>query len=135
METGVANITVGQCFCCPHARFTDPEVEVTDGNGDNSIIIVSGANLKVKEDDVESAIKSQPTARVVVCQNEINRPANRKALLTARSQGVLTIYNPAPADAQDDCIALADIVCPNETELEALTGTRLPPSAGIWLIC
>jgi ribokinase len=46
------------------------------------------------------------------------------ALRIGRAAGVRTIFNPAPARAQlpAEAYALCDILCPNESETEILTG-------------
>lgn len=49
--------------------------------------------------------------------------AAHRALAIARRGGVRTILNPAPAAAiSDEMLALCDIVTPNETEAEGITG-------------
>ena len=62
-------------------------------------------------------------AAVFVTQLEQPIPAALRALQIARAAGVTTILNPAPAAAcRTTMLALCDIVTPNESEAEALTG-------------
>lgn len=107
--TGVAPITVGD-----------------DGN--NSIVIVSGANMLLSASDVDAAKSMFKTAKVLVCQLEISRSTTLYALKEAKEAGVLTIFNPAPAPTEpleDEFYAYSDVFCPNETEASILTGIEV----------
>lgn len=95
-----------------------------DASGANAIIVVPGANDELSAADVASAASVITDADVVVCQWEIPLDAVASALRIARNAGVLTVFNPAPVrGALDDALcALVDVLCPNESEAEALTG-------------
>lgn len=96
---------------------------VEAATGDNAIIIAPGAAGRISEADVEARAALIGGAAVFVTQLEQPIPAARRALEIARAGGALTILNPAPAAPLDDALlALCDIVTPNETEAEALTG-------------
>eukprot|EP01122_Echinamoeba_exundans_P017548 TRINITY_DN935_c0_g1_i4.p1 TRINITY_DN935_c0_g1~~TRINITY_DN935_c0_g1_i4.p1 ORF type:complete len:181 (-),score=24.52 TRINITY_DN935_c0_g1_i4:22-564(-) len=70
-----------------------------------------------------------PFERVLLTQLEINVDTTLAALKLARQHGVLTILNTAPAQAlPDEIFAYADIVSPNETELETLSGRSVASS-------
>ncbi|XP_065832880.1 ribokinase-like [Oscarella lobularis] len=92
--------------------------------GENSIIIVSGANGLLTPDDVVKAKSFIETASVVVCQLEIPAASSLRALSLAKKAGAITILNPAPGieDLDENFYEAADIICPNETEAEILTG-------------
>jgi ribokinase len=92
--------------------------------GDNTIIVMAGANGRVDAPAVGAAWDAIASSRVLVCQLEIPLEGTRLALRKAREAGVLTIFNPAPAagDLPDELFELSDICCPNETEAEILTG-------------
>ncbi|MBW4436960.1 MAG: ribokinase [Pleurocapsa minor GSE-CHR-MK-17-07R] len=95
---------------------------VEDSTGRNAIVIASGANLKLTPEDVEASAEAVARADVLVTQLEISLDSAAYALKLAKQSGVRTILNPAPAAAlPDDIIALADIITPNETELEVLS--------------
>ena len=57
----------------------------------------------------------------MVCQLEINRQTTLSALKIAKDNGVVTIFNPAPAPEQgplsSDFYKYSDVICPNETEV------------------
>lgn len=84
--------------------------------GENSIIVVPGANAAV----TGSAI---PRARVLLAQLEIPLAAVEAAFTTGRTNGALTVLNPAPArDLDESLLRWCDIVVPNEHESELLGG-------------
>jgi len=86
--------------------------------GENSIIVVAGANASVHEPAV-------PTCRVVLSQLEVPSAAIEHAFASARAAGAITVLNPAPAIAlPDSVLALCDIVVPNEHEVELLGGVQ-----------
>jgi ribokinase len=96
---------------------------IEDATGNNAIIVSPGAAGRVSVADVEAKRALIEGAAVFVTQLEQPIPAARAALEIARAAGVRTILNPAPAAPLDDAmLALCDIVTPNESEAEALTG-------------
>jgi ribokinase len=106
---------------------TDPTgaayIFVSDETGDNAIIVVPGAAGAISAADVEAARDAITSARVFVTQLEQPMDAARRGLEIARSAGVTTIFNPAPAaPLPADIYPLCDYVIPNETEATALTG-------------
>ncbi len=87
-----------------------------DATGENSIVVVAGANAAVDVDDLAAA-------PVVLAQLETGAAAARAAFTMARERGALTVLNPAPAEAMSaDLLDLADVVIPNEHEAELLGG-------------
>jgi ribokinase len=85
-------------------------------DGENSIVVVPGANGAVAVDEL-------PGARVVLAQLEIPLGAVADAFGLARAGGATTVLNPAPAaDLSDALLALTDIVIPNEHEVALLGG-------------
>jgi ribokinase len=96
---------------------------IEEATGNNAIIVAPGAAGRVSVADVEAKRDLIEGAAVFVTQLEQPIPAARRALEIARAAGVRTILNPAPAATLDDAmLALCDIVTPNESEAEALTG-------------
>lgn len=95
-----------------------------NASGENSIVIVSGANDLLSEGDVKNAKSMIASASVCVCQLEINPEVTHFTLSLAKKAGVQTILNPAPASAWLDYYyyRLSDVFCANESEAELLTG-------------
>jgi len=84
--------------------------------GENSIIVVAGAN-----DTVTATVL--PSARVVLTQLEVPLPAVERALRAGRAAGAVTVLNPAPVQSLTASILQwCDIVVPNEHEVELLGG-------------
>ena len=112
-----------------HIHFTDQAFSgvapiAVDTEGHNSIIIVTGANDLLSEEEVAAARSAIAASSILVCQLEIPLDINLAALRIARQEGLKTIFNPAPAlsELPQEIYELSDIFCPNETETELLTG-------------
>jgi ribokinase len=96
---------------------------VDDRTGDNAIIVVAGAADTIAPADVDAAADAIRAASVFITQLEQPADAARRGLEIARSAGLVTILNPAPAAPIDDAVyALCDYVTPNENEAKILTG-------------
>lgn len=102
---------------------TGVALPVIDAQGDNSIIIVPGANMRLSQADVERAAGVIAAADVLMVQLEVPMEAVRRAAELARAAGAVVLLNPAPArPLPDELLRLVDILTPNETETEILTG-------------
>jgi len=99
-------------------------IAVEEATGQNSIIIVPGANDGLSIADVRAASAAIQAAAVLICQLEIPLQTTLEAFRVARQAGhTLTILNPAPAASlPDELLRLTDVVVPNETETALLTG-------------
>uniref|UniRef100_A0A8C4WM98 Ribokinase n=1 Tax=Gopherus evgoodei TaxID=1825980 RepID=A0A8C4WM98_9SAUR len=102
--------------------------------GQNVIVIVAGANLLLDSEDLKRAANAICKAKVIICQLEITPAISLEALKMAYSNGVKTLFNPAPAHAELDpqFYTHSDIFCCNESEAEILTGIPVgsPEDAG-----
>ncbi|XP_024408371.1 ribokinase [Desmodus rotundus] len=107
---------------------------IVNKEGQNIIVIVAGANLLLNSEDLRAAAGAISRARVLICQLEVTPATSLEALAMARSRGVKTLFNPAPATADLDpqFYALSDVFCCNESEAEILTGLTVssPADAG-----
>ena len=96
---------------------------VEEASGDNAIIVCPGIADSISPADAEAHKSLIESASVFVTQLEQPTAAARRGLEIARAAGVRTILNPAPAaELPDGMLALCDVVTPNESEAEALTG-------------
>lgn len=96
---------------------------VDETNGQNRIIVASGANAKITPDDILSAKDEIAGADAMILQNEVDPQVSLTAARLAKSCGCRCILNPAPALAlPEELIASADYITPNETEAEFYTG-------------
>ena len=97
---------------------------LVDSSGENMIVVVLGANSRLRAADIDAARERIAAADVLVTQLEINLDMVQYALATAKQANVATILNPAPAAAiPQSLIDLADYLTPNETELETLSAS------------
>lgn len=94
--------------------------------GQNAIIVAQGAAAHLSALDVENNRALIEGAGVFLTQLEQPLDAALRGLQIARAAGVTTILNPAPAtDLSDEMLALCDLITPNESEAEGLTGIRV----------
>jgi ribokinase len=99
---------------------------VNHDSGENAIIVYPGAAGTISVADVDAAADAIRGAKVFVTQLEQPVAAAQRGLEIARSAGVTTIFNPAPAEPIPDSIyPLCDYIVPNETEAATLTGLPL----------
>jgi ribokinase len=99
---------------------------VIDGDGDNNIIVVSGANGQLSPADIEAATPAIQSADLLMLQLEVPLESVLRAAQIARAAGVRVMLNPAPArELPDDLLKLVDIITPNETETALLTGIQI----------
>jgi ribokinase len=97
-----------------------------DATGDNSIVVVPQANMKLREEDAVKALETLEGSWVLLLQLEIPLAVNLRAARIARDKGWIVILNPAPAQPlPDELLALADYLTPNEIELSMLVGRPL----------
>ncbi|MBM3311452.1 MAG: ribokinase [Candidatus Aminicenantes bacterium] len=91
--------------------------------GENSIAVASGVNARLSPADVRGASAEIASARAVLLQLETPLPTVRTAARLAAANDVLVVLNPAPARPLDAVLLrLVDVLTPNETEAEFLTG-------------
>ena len=111
-----------------------------DSSSQNNIVVVPLANFKITKSQVETALTNRPNAKVLLTQLEIPWEVNRHAISLARSQGLIVVLDPAPAaNPEPTAWDLVNIVTPNESEAESLTGIAVSdePSAakaGAWFL-
>lgn len=92
-------------------------------SGENSIIVVPGANGLLSPLDLEPLKGQILSASTVVAQLETPIETVKTALKLAKKEGIRTILNPAPAQALDlELLESIDLLTPNETELALLSG-------------
>ena len=97
-----------------------------DKNAQNSIVVSPGANFEVKEDDIDNNIEAIKNSDIVVLQLETPLDTIKYALNKAKELNKYTILNPAPAVKLDDeIIKNIDLLTPNETELEIISGVSI----------
>ena len=97
---------------------------VVDDTGQNSIVVASGANMRLSPSDVDRAEASIAAADALILQLESPLPAVVRAAEIACSHAVAVVLNPAPARSlPDELLACVDVLIPNESEAKLLTNT------------
>jgi ribokinase len=109
------------------ASYTGAACIVVDAvTGDNAIVVCPGAGGELAPADVDAAAAAIAGSAVFMTQLEQPIAAAVRGLEIARAAGVTTILDPAPAvTLEDELLALADILTPNEGEAAALTGREV----------
>jgi ribokinase len=97
-----------------------------DGDGENQILILPGANVLLDRGQVAAALAAAAAGDIFVCQNETN--LQREAADIARAQGLRVAYAAAPfsAGAVGHMLPVTDLLVMNAVEasqLEEATGT------------
>jgi ribokinase len=96
-----------------------------DAQGQNAISVVSGANMRIDEAELEALLPALADAKLLMLQLEIPVRACHAAALAARKLGVKVVLDPAPTPPgglPEELYGLVDVITPNETEAEFLLG-------------
>ncbi|WP_338559476.1 ribokinase [Erwinia sp. E_sp_B01_3] len=97
-----------------------------NGEGENSIAIHAGANAALTPALVEKHKQTIAEADALLMQLESPLDSVLAAAKIAREHQTKVILNPAPAmPLSAELLALVDMITPNETEAEALTGVHI----------
>lgn len=90
-------------------------------SGQNSIVVVPGANGQVTVDDIQAAHRVIESAEVLLVQLEIPMDAVLAAVRIAQAAGVSVVLDPAPVQKSLlPELFHVDLLCPNESEAEVL---------------
>jgi ribokinase len=123
---GIDASLVGNCVTPTGAA----AILIDEAKGENAIIVVPGACFTLTPQDVEAAGDAIRRAGVLLTQLELPLETVECGLRVARQAGVMTILNPAPAQAlSDPMLGLADFLIPNESEAALLTGLPVENTA------
>lgn len=108
---------------CHHDLPTGTAMILISDSGENTIVVAPGANNGLLPADIQGLRKAFTEADAVVCQLEIPLETVQSTLHLARECSVFSILDAGPArPLSADTLQLADLVTPNESEAEALTG-------------
>jgi ribokinase len=106
-------------------------IEVDD-EGQNSIIVASGANYALKVEDIETSAEFFAGADIVLLQLENPLETVQRAAELAHEHGAQVILNPAPAQSlKSELLRKIDILVPNESEAALLTGLPVDTQAEV----
>ena len=126
------NINTSFVFKDPNHPSGVAMIIVDDQSGQNSIVVAPGANAQLSPSDLEVVSDLFAQNQALLIQLETPLDTVKKGLEMAKRAQVLTILNPAPAQPlKEDLLQLVDIITPNETETEILTGISLDDDLSI----
>lgn len=102
---------------------TGQAVILVDDAGENSIVLLAGANALLPPAEAVCAVRNA-MPRAVLAQRETPEAATEAAFAAARALGAITILNAAPAGGAPGAalLALTDLLVANEGEAAALAG-------------
>lgn len=120
------SIDCGSVVTTPHCESGIAIVSVED-SGENSIIVVPGANGRVGTDLVAQAESIIADSDTLLVQLETPIESVLAGIQTARQRGVKVVLDPAPAPTSALPAELfdVDLICPNESEAVSIVGKPL----------
>jgi ribokinase len=106
---------------------------MVEPSGENSILIVKGANADLSPADIDNAADVLKRCDLILLQLEIPLETVYAAIAFGKRHGVKTVLNPAPAAPDLNVERIRDVTffVPNETELAILTGARVDTESDI----
>lgn len=97
-----------------------------DDNGENCIVVASGANAALMKEDIETAKEKITSASIVLMQLETPISTIEYVAALAKANGVKVVLNPAPAtQLSDELLQNVNIITPNQHEAGMLTNTEV----------
>ncbi|MCG6227609.1 ribokinase [Vibrio furnissii] len=108
-------------------------IQVSD-SGENSICISAEANAKLTAEAIDPDLQHIRDANYLLMQLETPLDGIVKAAQVAKEARTNVILNPAPArELPDALLSCVDVITPNETEAEVLTGITVSDDASAQL--
>lgn len=114
------HVNIDHVQICPDETTGVAQISVAEG-GENNIVIVSGANELLSENEVKRATDLFRESKVLVCQLEASIEATIVAL---KEFPGISILNAAPAleNTPAELLEYSKILCVNENEAALMTG-------------
>lgn len=108
------------------------QLEVGQGATSNRIIVVPGANMEIKPEEVAFLEEEIASYDLVILQLEIPMEINRLVASYARKKGVSVMLNSAPySPVPADVLKNITYISPNEHEAALMTGVAVDDDEGI----
>lgn len=103
-----------------------------DDHAENSIVVASGANMLLNEQDVDKMLEEMCEGDILLMQLEIPFQTVEYAARKAFGKGVKVVLNPAPARSlPKELFRHLYMVTPNRIEAEMLTGIKIANDADV----
>ncbi len=101
-----------------------------DASHENRIVVLSGANMRCDDTQVDAAASALEGADALMLQCELPPALSLNVARIAKHMGVRVVWDPAPVDAfPPEAYALLDVLTPNQAEAAALTGIDVTDAA------
>lgn len=92
-------------------------------HGENSIVVIPGANALLSPEDVQLALDASPLAELLLLQLEVPMETILIAARMGQARGLRVLLDPAPAQPlSDELLASIDMLLPNQGEAGVLAG-------------
>ncbi len=102
---------------------------IVDAKGENSISVASGSNGYLDVMKVKAALKDLVAPAIVLLQMEIPEATVEGTIAMSKAKKLKVILNPAPGRSLSPALLRQlDVITPNESEAELLTGIRVTDS-------
>lgn len=103
-----------------------------DDHAENSIVVASGANMLLNEQDVDKMLEEMCEGDILLMQLEIPLQTVEYAARKVFGKGVKVVLNPAPARSlPKELFRHLYMVTPNRIEAEMLTGIKIANDADV----
>lgn len=97
-----------------------------DDTGDNSIIVIAGANGYCSKNDVDTLRPYLEKAKILMLQHEIPMETVEYAVQAAKQCGAMVLLDPAPpVSLPREILSGVDVLTPNAHEAAFLTGRQV----------
>lgn len=111
---------------------TGRAIVLVDDGGENSIVVVPGANHQITDEVVRDACATLTPGDVVLLQNEVPTATSRLSARLAREAGASVLWNAAPApESLEELITEVDLLVVNEHELTAIASLLSLPGGEV----
>ena len=106
-----------------HSCASGIAIVAVENSGENSIMVIPGANGRVSTEDIDRNAAAIRAADILLLQLEIPIESVLGAMRIAKRASVKTILDPAPmlSDFPDELFDV-DVLCPNQNEAAVMTG-------------
>ncbi|GMA08026.1 ribokinase [Tetragenococcus halophilus subsp. flandriensis] len=97
-------------------------VAVVDHTGENTFMVILGANMALKAEEVEQAMEPLE-GKIFLLNLETSQESVLAALKIAKKKNMYVVLDPAPEGSYfEETLQYADLVTPNQQETERITG-------------
>lgn len=118
-----ANGVDTDCLTISQSSDTGRALIFVEADGDNRIVVLSGANAEVGPGDVDRCFDGDAEYSALLMQLEIPLPTVAYAIKAAQSRNIPVVIDAGPAVTKDlDLFHGVDILSPNQHEMEELIG-------------